>query len=241
MYAALFHVTGIAILEICFYFYYIGPMETVIFEDKVKKLANEPFKLTDNSHTPIPTPSSEYNYLHYLFADGRNDSNQTIEEYLKDERDKAIDKREEKNKKLFDETLQVWFILLIGSFVIFLIEWKIKSILKVRKQNGVISIETESEDNLDESLESGLELQNIPIYRKSSFDQDNLETNNCKEFRKKAFFKLAHYTFFACCILGFQYFFFQNVVLNYDPLSMQEVKYMIYTSLQPELKILFGD
>ena len=38
MYSILFHVSGIAIVEICFYFYYIGPMETVIFENKVKKI-----------------------------------------------------------------------------------------------------------------------------------------------------------------------------------------------------------
>ena len=41
MYNILFHVSGIAILEICFYFYYIGPMETKIFEKVVGKLATE--------------------------------------------------------------------------------------------------------------------------------------------------------------------------------------------------------
>ena len=41
MYNILFHVSGIAILEICFYFYYIGPMETKLFGKVVGRLGNE--------------------------------------------------------------------------------------------------------------------------------------------------------------------------------------------------------
>ena len=49
MYNILFHVSGIAILEICFYFYYIGPMETKIFEKVVNKLAIEMVAVVDKN------------------------------------------------------------------------------------------------------------------------------------------------------------------------------------------------
>ena len=49
MYNILFHVSGIAILEICFYFYYIGPMETKIFEKVVGKLATEMVQVVENN------------------------------------------------------------------------------------------------------------------------------------------------------------------------------------------------
>ena len=41
MYNILFHVSGIAILEMCFYFFYIGPMETKLFEKVIDKLGSE--------------------------------------------------------------------------------------------------------------------------------------------------------------------------------------------------------
>ena len=42
MYAIFFHIGGIAILEICFYFFYIGPIESIIFQRKIKKLLENP-------------------------------------------------------------------------------------------------------------------------------------------------------------------------------------------------------
>ena len=55
MYNILFHVSGIAILEICFYFYYIGPMETKIFEKVVGKLATEMVQVVENNIDLFPS------------------------------------------------------------------------------------------------------------------------------------------------------------------------------------------
>ena len=35
MYEILFHILGLALLEIIFYFYYVGPMETQVFENSI--------------------------------------------------------------------------------------------------------------------------------------------------------------------------------------------------------------
>ena len=41
MYKVLFHLCGVTILEICFFFYYIGPIETQMFKTKLLTLMNE--------------------------------------------------------------------------------------------------------------------------------------------------------------------------------------------------------
>ena len=83
--------------------------------------------------------------------------------------------------------------------------------------------------------EQGIELENIPLYRISTQSNESLEITICTEERKKVSKKILYYFFFGCSILGFQYFFFQNIVLKYDPLSTEEVKYILYTNVEHEL------
>ena len=64
MYSMLFHISGIAILEIIFFFYYIGPMETFIFKNKVKQLSDEPIGLIPNN-----TIINDYEYSTYNQTD----------------------------------------------------------------------------------------------------------------------------------------------------------------------------
>ena len=72
MYSILLHVSGIAILEICFYFYYIGPMETVIFTHKV-------LDMVDTQKYDLILPEPVYNPY-----------NQTVYEYFKEENDLSL-------------------------------------------------------------------------------------------------------------------------------------------------------
>lgn len=249
MYSALFHVCGIAILEICFYFYYIGPMETVIFTDKVERLAREPINILDPPSTPMPTAissltvslpfSSEQN----LLSDAINisdiilpisDNNSTATENnlldrLKEERDNAIDKRNEKNNKLFILIIEYWTIMVSISFFFFLIIKYYKHYKKLEKKNGIIDVPSTELD------EESLELVNLEGYRRSSIDDEHLEENSTKNKKcTKIGYKIAHYVIFGGCILCFQYLFFQNIVLVYDPLSIEEVKYIVYKELYPK-------
>ena len=41
MYAVFFHVSAIALLEIIFYFYYVGPMETRVFTKSLSNVIDE--------------------------------------------------------------------------------------------------------------------------------------------------------------------------------------------------------
>ena len=247
MYSALFHVSGIAILEICFYFYYIGPMETYIFEDKVERLAKEPLNLIpDPPSTPIPTTNSitlnnlqipmNNDFVYYIGSmfNSNNITNENDDDYLNtlnEERKEAIKKREKKNYKLFIKTIEYWLLMVFISVLIYLIVKYYNGYKKLKKVNGIVNVPSRERD------EESLELVDLNSYRRSSIDDEHLEANEIqKQLYKKYFYKIIHYIFFGGCIITFQYLFFQNVVLKYDPLSIQEVKYIIYKKIYPEIK-----
>ena len=236
MYSVLFHVSGIAILEICFFFYYIGPMETKIFEKTVSRIMTEPIKSLDSLHTQFYGIYPQTGELIKLVFFGDNNSTQTTDELendLKEERDEAVKERQQKNHALFLHIVEYWTILIGISIFIWLLEHKYKLYLK-RKQNQVVVDISDDDDNL--------ELTPIRTYRRNSTDEDDNET---EEQRLKKYFSdktkkrigyFVHYLFFGACIIGFQYLFFQHIVLNYDPLSISEVKYLIFQRLKPELE-----
>lgn len=251
MYSVLFHVSGIAILEICFYFYYIGPMETVIFTDKVERLAKEPVDMIEPPTTAIPTlPPNIINSIPFLSDNNNNNNNLVSNEFainsdnntvaseendildsLRKEKDDAIDKRREKNDKLFVKIIEYWIAMVFSSFLVFFIMKNYKEYKKLEKRNGIVDVPSREFD------EESLELVDLNSYRRSSIDDEHLEANvkqnsKCVKYLKKAL----HYLFFGGCIITFQYFFFQKIVLVYDPLSIEEVKYIVYSELYPKLE-----
>ena len=279
MYNILFHVSGIAILEICFYFYYIGPMETKIFEKVVGKLATEMVQVVENNidlledtaaenissliptsppysienivnmpssiSTPISTRLLQDNSIYDLAGlneniisgifpglTNNNDNNTaTNDAYMKNLKDNAIEKREEKNHKLFINIVEYWSILAGVSLFIYILEHKYKVYKKLKKEKGIVPVTSEEDD---------IEMQNVVRYRKGSDTEETLlnqEEKNvyCTKNCKQRLGYVLHYILFGCCIIGFQYLFFENVVLKYDPLSIQEVKYLLYLKFRPLL------
>ncbi len=281
MYNILFHVSGIAILEICFYFYYIGPMETKIFEKVVNKLAIEmvavvdknigsmelavrenintlmptspPFSL-DNNIINIPLSSSSIPLSPRMLQDKSvydlattnenivqnifpglmtSNSNNTAanDAYMKNLRDDAQVKRYEKNEQLFITIIEYWSVLAGITLFIYLIEHKYKRYIQEKEEKSIVPVTSEEED---------IEMQNVVRYRKGSDTEENLSNYNehnvyCSQKCKKRLGYIMHYILFGCCIIGFQYLFFENVVLKYDPLSIQEVKYLLYLKFRPLL------
>ena len=236
MYSVLFHVSGIAILEICFFFYYIGPMETKIFEKTVRRIMDTPIESLQLLHSQFYALYPQTGDIIKLILFGENESSQTteeLEESLEDERDEATKERKQKNHRLFIQIVEYWTILAAASLLIWLIEHKYKLYLK-RKQNQVVVDISDDNDNL--------ELTPIRTYRRNSTDETDseIEEQETKKYfsdkTKKRMGYVTHYIFFGACIIGFQYLFFQHIVLNYDPLSISEVKYLIFQRLKPELE-----
>lgn len=48
MHTILLHIAGITIIEICFFFYYVGPMETQMFQKTIDILAKGPIEQLNN-------------------------------------------------------------------------------------------------------------------------------------------------------------------------------------------------
>ena len=172
-----------------------------------------------------------------FFNDNDNDNNNitnTVLEDLELERDNAIDARVEKNDMLFKNTIEHWIALVFISFLIYLIFEKYKHHQKLIKIDGAINVPTIRTD------EESLELVEINTYRRSSIDDEHLEINLINEQKVQKVIKvctqIVHYFLFGSCIIAFQYVFFQNVVAKYDPLSIQEVKYIIYKQISPKLE-----
>lgn len=66
MYTILFHLAGIAILEISFYFYYVGPMETKMFENTVRQLVNEPINNMDSQQLVTVSKLNQILYIYII-------------------------------------------------------------------------------------------------------------------------------------------------------------------------------
>jgi hypothetical protein len=208
MYSMLFHISGIAILEIIFFFYYIGPMETFIFKNKVKQLSDEPIGLIPNN-----TIINDYEYSTY------NQTDIVLNE-LDSQQIDAINEREEKNHQLFIATIQYWGIITASLLILILIINRYRHIKWSDIQQRASSI----------TDEESLELVDVKI-------EPHLEIKATPDKNKEMCYNITHYVFFGGCIICFQYLFFQNVVMVYDPLSIEEVKYITYTQLYPKLNL----
>tara|TARA_Y100000816_G_C26094374_1_gene578827 strand:- start:1730 stop:2410 length:681 start_codon:yes stop_codon:yes gene_type:complete len=219
MYEIFIHVSSITILEICFFFFYIGPLETDIFYNYIKRLLNTPLNTLQES-------LNQWGMTRQQFIEGiiSIDDNTDVEHQLYLASQEGKHERIKGNNKLFSSTLEFWSILVFLSIFVFGIEFLYKRIRNKSKrhQHQILSDEfVVNEDNV--------ELQN---YRKNSTDEVDLEAELQqieKTKRIKTLLKIAfEYSIYGGCIIGFQYLFFNYVVFEYKPLSTEEMEYYIY-------------
>ena len=219
MYEIFIHLSSITILEICFFFYYIGPLETDIFYNYIKRLLNVPLNTFQES-------LGEWGITRQQFIEGiisiDNDTDVQHQLYLESEEGKR--KRIKENNKLFFSTLEFWSILAFLSIFIFGLEYVYKKLRHKCKRNHRQILSEEFIIN-----EPDIEIQN---YRKNSTDETELE-QELQEIEKnkkiKTLLKTAfEYSIYGGCIVGFQYLFFNYIVFEYKPLSSEEMEYYIY-------------
>ena len=219
MYEIFIHVSSITILEICFFFYYIGPLETEIFYNYIKRLLNVPLNTLQKS-------LSIWGITREQFLQGivsiDNSTNVQQDLYLASEEGK--NKRKKENTKLFYLTLEYWSILVFLSIFVFGFEFFYKKIRYKYRKNQPQFLSDEFIIN-----ENNGEMQ---TYRKNSTDEADLE-DELQQIEKKKKIKTAlklafEYSIYGTCIIGFQYLFFNYVVFEYKPLSSEEMEYYIY-------------
>lgn len=263
MYSILFHLSGITILEICFFFYYIGPVETEMFKHHVKLLMEEPLiyltnlpQISNNVPTIPNQPLSKNDNMNIhnnisnnisidisndiqqiFFGYDQNNSTTIINNKLQQNSDDSQLRRETENHNLFIQTIEYWFIFAIFSLCVFFIQYKYNEYRKLQKNRGLIIIDS---TNIEQQLELiNLQSSNDEYYRKGSIDESDDETNNMLnpisiENNKKIYYrnKIIHYVTFGSLVIFFQYMFFQYIVYYYNPLTINEIKYLMYQEFQ---------
>lgn len=211
MYKIFLHISSITILEICFFFYYIGPLETNVFLNYVKKIIHEPISNLDDTLSKLHL--SRDDFLNILF---KNEDEEKIKENLYVDSINGKNERMDDNDVLFNETLEHWSFILIIALLLFTFER-----VYIYFQNRKGSYRKSSIDDQDEDSSNDITL----------IDSEKKDTY---KLMKSCLKVTGHYIVFGGGILTFQYLFFQYVVFEYKPLSVEEIKYYVYCYLIKE-------
>tara|TARA_B100000424_G_scaffold270077_1_gene268508 strand:+ start:1051 stop:1743 length:693 start_codon:yes stop_codon:yes gene_type:complete len=227
MYKIFLHVSCITVLEICFFFYYIGPLETDIFYSYIKRIINGPLDRLDDSLSMIGIDRKQFIQLIYS-----QDQDDDIEQRLKDESAFGKEQRENDNLTLFKTTMEYWSIIIAFTIFLFLSQLTFYYCVMRRKSKNILPINDIESDNNSDILENEMILT---PYRKTSLDEEELEKQLKNNNKHKILFlclkTTGHYIIFGASIITFQYLFFQYVVFAYKPLSIEEIKYYVYNYL----------
>ena len=210
----LLHIAGIAILEIIFYFTYIGPMETQLFKETFK---NSLKSLYVDNHSSNTHPMNFSNLFIYY------DNNSNYNNELKDNSYLDEEERVTYNNKLFYQMSIYWVIFFIITILIYIITYiyqnKYKSNTTEMNQE-MITYDIEINSMEDNSFEDNTNLIN------------KIKNNN----NYKYLYKVIYYIIFGGLILLFEYIFFQYIVTKYHVISQGEIKYIIYSQLYDSVK-----
>ena len=194
MYSILLHLSGIAILEILFYFFYIGPFESSSFKNSFRSSLNS---LMETEEIPRQNTFDDYNNNYVNISD--DSSWNSYIGNLKFLSDQSEKERLDKNNILFINTIVYWNIFFASSLVLFLGSYFYKK-YHIKK------------------------VKNIQHQRL-------IENNNKKSKKKLFFYQIVHYLLLAILILGFEYIFFQYIVLKYQIITNAELKYVIMNQI----------
>lgn len=263
MYTIFFHLSGLALIETLFYFLYIGPMETNIFENAISDAfisSKDDASKIENIYIINP-----FNNSNYITIGENTASNYSAA--FKENVDKAEANRIKQNKQLFNKALYAWSIIMTISLIIFIIEMSIKYYLF--KKNKILNTEIDLNENtspksVDSISDMSIEMvsmsrEKIPLdirFRGNSFDSTTIEINNIddinikeideintnedvflnfKNIRQNIFKTTLHYSTLIVLIVSFEYWFFNNIILKYNIVSMEELEYVLYENFYPIL------
>tara|TARA_B100001175_G_C19447022_1_gene609285 strand:- start:457 stop:1230 length:774 start_codon:yes stop_codon:yes gene_type:complete len=236
----LFHILFLSLLEIIFYFEYIGPLETEIFKDTFKNLikhyTNE-YEEYENNY------ENTYGGDFILISKNNPEFNITIGNNNftnnEDEIKKAKKDREENNEELYNKSMEYWFIFL--SFVLLIVLSKVcydyYIFKKNKSMNRIDSNNSIELRNMDSMLLKNSQ-SNYSINISNQISQNNqdiiIEEDNFINYNKvkKVLLKKSIFYFvLGGLILLFEYLFFNNIVLKYKVLSNEEIMSMLYGSI----------
>lgn len=206
MYEVFFHISSISLLEICFFFYYIGPLETRIILTYLRTMLNGSVSTLNIILSKWDINKDDFINTIYLID---NNSNAKKQLYLDSETGK--EERTIENEELFKETLEYWTMVMALTILVFGIE----KIYNYMQDKNVRYRKSSIDDEDEESI-----IENSKI-------EESDRVKNMKKCCKIG----CQYVLFGGGILSFQYLFFEYVVFEYKPLSIEEIKYYAYCYL----------
>ena len=214
MYSILFHLLWLSLLEIIFYFEYIGPLETKTYKNTIKRLADSNYD--NNNYLIDPYNISNIINLNDIEYNTKNSEKERIKY----------------NKNLYIKSIDYWLILL--SFVLFLyfsiLIYKYYIYLQNKNTEQNIEFITIRNRTLSSDIEN------------SDDNQINTQNNmffNYNKIKKTLKKKIIFYILLGALILSFEYLFFNFIVMKYKVLSDDEIIALIYKLINPLLDNFF--
>ena len=107
MYNILFHICGVILLESCFFFYYIGPIETEMFKKKLLKLTREPIE-DINNQIEMMSPIENKILKDILFYENKDNTIEENYNELLQKSEQGEEYRYNQNMLLFGEAVEYW-------------------------------------------------------------------------------------------------------------------------------------
>lgn len=239
MYTIFFHVSGLALIEIIFYFTYIGPMETRIFHSAITHVDHNS-KENEFSNIHIVDP---YNQSHSIDITVKNEDKMLAKlKYLAMQSEKE---RNKSNAELYHKTIVYWCCLMSFSLFVFIVEISVKYYLHLKSKQSIDRVS--SINTIDIEMTSQHEpLRNRIRTDSINYEDDILVTDDdkffdCKKIYKTVMITSVYYTILTGFILGFEYLFFTYIILKYKIISQNEMKYALYQLVKYYLQQYLND
>lgn len=206
MYVIFIHITGIALIEILFYFLYIGKMETKMFMKNINHL--------------LKSEEGQINYNMYNTSLLPNDS--SVLEYYQLRANNGEKDRNNQNNLLLKNAIIGFVVILSITLIAIILEHNImnKKITRIRSMDSVRNV--------------CLELtEYTPTVNNQSQDTSNEETPRDNEYKIIIYF--GHAVVYTILLITFEYWFFNFIIVKYKVISNEEIEYLFAKNLEEKI------
>jgi hypothetical protein len=208
MYSVFIHLLGLSLLEIIFYFYYIGPFEHNVFVAAFSKSIDGLVGKLDSSQ--------DHPYINFNLTNFISDDNSFLNN-LKEESNTADIKRKTQNYELFCETMHIWLLciaVLVGFVILHMVYKYFKNIRNISGDDQHIELVS-----LTNEQDAACENNNLSIQHESSTPSESTTM------------KVFNYILFSGLLLVFEYLLFHYVILKYHIISDVQIQYLVYSQI----------
>ena len=188
-------------------------METDLFSDTINKMLKSEHKNIENYR--IKNPVNESQYIDII--NGLNQNSSQIINYYHSKSKESENKRKHHNDKLFHQAIIVWVFIFGVSILVLILE------IYYNKYNKKQMEKTDSVSNIAlEMVQTSISTYESPRARNN---YEIIDTNQ-NEIKGKIIYSLIHSLLLAGLILGFEFWFFNEIIMNYQVMSKEELEYL---------------